>query len=294
MALASNQVQLVEVSPRDGLQNEARTLLPSVRAELIKRIAADGAQRIEAVSFAHPGRVPQMAGAEEVLREATEHAGPTLTALVLNHRGFERAVAASVREINVVVLATDTFSQRNQGMSRAKAISSCSEIIVEARRLGIRTTATVGAAFGCPFEGDVSLSVTMSVIEATLDAGVDEICVADTIGVGVPRQVLALAKAMSNGAPDVPLRGHFHDTRNTGIANLLTAAESGFSALDVSVGGIGGCPFAPAATGNVATEHAIYALERSGFTTNRDVDIALATGQWIREKLGIAVGSCAV
>lgn len=279
-------MELIEVAPRDGLQNEVRILPAAVKAELFRRAVADGARRVETVSFVHPDRVPQMADAEQVLALLDLESSVSVSGLVLNRRGLERALATGVHEVNVVVLATETFSRRNQGMSVDAAAKECLALTSEARLAGLRTTVTVGAAFGCPFEGEVAPTTVQDLVAQLLTTDVDELCLADTIGVAVPRQVHQLARTVRAVSDVVPLRGHFHDTRNTGVANVLAAAEAGFRALDVSVGGIGGCPFAPAATGNVATEDAIYALDRSGWPTSRNGQVAASTGEWIRQLLG--------
>jgi hydroxymethylglutaryl-CoA lyase len=245
-------------------------------------------RRIEAVSFVHPRRVPQMADAEAVAAGLPRGAVSWI-GLVLNERGLDRAIAAGVDEVNVVVVATDTFSSRNQGMSTSAAIGTWSRIASRARAAGLRTTVTVGAAFGCPFEGEVPLDRLRSVVARCAAAGPDELALADTIGVGVPAQVRSLARLAAGEAPGIPLRWHFHNTRNTGYANALTAAdlagEAGV-ALDASAGGIGGCPFAPDATGNIATEDLLYLLHRSGYRTGVDVSALLPLAGRLGELLG--------
>ncbi|MDI1463098.1 hydroxymethylglutaryl-CoA lyase [Catellatospora sp. KI3] len=280
--------QIVEVGPRDGLQNE-KTLLPTaVKVEYITRAVAAGVRRIEAVAFAHPARVPQMADAEAVLAAVPRPAGVSYIGLVLNRRGLDRALAsAGVDEVNYVVVATDEFSQRNQGMDTRASLAQWAEVGAAARQAGLRTTLTIAAAFGCPFTGEVSTERVREIAELGLAGQPDEICLADTIGVGVPRQVAALASAVRPLAPDVALRAHFHNTRNTGYANAVAALEHGFGALDASTGGIGGCPFAPAATGNIATEDLAWLLERSGVDTGTDPALLAATGTWIADQLAI-------
>lgn len=280
-------VEIVEVAPRDGLQNESVVLATDRKIELITRCVEAGTRRVEAVSFAHPGRVPQMADAEAVMQGVPRGPGVSYIGLVLNERGLDRALSAGVDEVNVVVVATETFSQRNQAVSVDGALRAWGSIAGRAREAGLKTSVTVAAAFGCPFEGEVLEAVVLELVRRVADAGPDEIALADTIGVGVPRQVRGLVRGARAVAPAVPLRLHLHDTRNTGIANALTAVDEGIAALDASVGGIGGCPFAPAATGNIGTEDLLYALHRSGTTTGIDPAAAARTGLWIARELGL-------
>lgn len=281
------EIEIVEVAPRDGLQNETRTLPTDSKLELIRRSTDAGLTRIEAVSFAHPARVPQLADAEAVMAGVARSDGVEYSGLVLNRRGLDRAFATAVDEINYVVLATETFSQRNQGMSVAESVASWLEIATAAREAGVRTAVTVSAAFGCPFEGTVAAGHVFDLITALLAGAPDELVLADTIGVGVPRQVVELASGALRIDPTLRLRAHFHDTRNTGIANALAALDNGISVLDASTGGIGGCPFAPAATGNIATEDLLYAMHHSGWETGIDPVAVAATGTWIAEELGL-------
>ncbi len=262
-------VEVVEVAPRDGLQNESAVLPTAAKLRLITGLVAAGARRIEATSFVHPRLVPQMADAEAVAA-ALPRGEVSWIGLVLNERGLDRAIAAGMDEANVVVVATETFSRRNQGMSVADAIRSWSALAGRAKEAGLRTTVTIAAAFGCPFEGEVTPDAVQHILARCVDAGPDEIALADTIGVGVPGQVEALADVAESVAPGLPLRWHFHNTRNTGYANAFAALQRGAAALDASVGGIGGCPFAPAATGNLATEDLLYLLHRSGVSTGID------------------------
>jgi hydroxymethylglutaryl-CoA lyase len=259
-------VQIVEVAPRDGLQNEAVTLATGQKAELVGLLAGSGVRRIEVTSFVNPARVPQLADAEE-LCGLLPRGEVSWIGLVLNERGLDRAIRAGLDEVNVVVVATDTFSQRNQGVSTDDAIAAWTRIADRARAAGLRTTVTIAAAFGCPFEGEVAPERVADVLARCVQAQPDEVALADTIGVGVPAGVRALADVAAGVAPGVPLRWHFHNTRNTGYANAITAVERGAAALDASAGGIGGCPFAPAATGNIATEDLLYLLDRSAVRT---------------------------
>ncbi|MBW6434321.1 hydroxymethylglutaryl-CoA lyase [Actinoplanes hulinensis] len=281
-------MEIVEVGPRDGLQNEKRVLPTSVKVGYVSRAIGAGLRRIEVAAFARPDRVPQMADAEEVLRSVPRRPDVRYVALVLNGRGLDRALAleaARPDEINYVVVASDEFSRRNQGMSTASSLGAFHAVAERARDAGFFVTLTVAAAFGCPFTGSVPVSRVRDIVA---DAGpLDEICLADTIGVGVPGQVTELAAAVRAVAPGAPLRAHFHNTRNTGYANAIAAVASGFVALDASIGGIGGCPFAPAATGNIATEDLAYLLNRSARKTGVDVTAAAAAGTWIGSELGL-------
>lgn len=284
-------MEIVEVGPRDGLQNEKRVLPTGTKVEYVRRAIAAGLTRLEVAAFARPDRVPQMADAEDVLRSVPRGPGVRYIALVLNRRGLDRILAleekARPHEINYVVVATDEFSRRNQGMTTMASLEAFRPVAAAARAAGIAVTLTVAASFGCPFTGEVEADRVRSIVA---DAGeLDELCLADTIGVGVPAQVSELAAAVREVAPGIPLRAHFHNTRNTGYANAVTAAGLGFAALDASLGGIGGCPFAPAATGNIATEDLAYLLNRSGLATGVAIEPAAATGAWIGGELGLAV-----
>ncbi|MGB3772335.1 MAG: hydroxymethylglutaryl-CoA lyase [Rhodococcus sp. (in: high G+C Gram-positive bacteria)] len=279
-------VQLVEVGPRDGLQNESTVLSVDDKIELIARSVEAGVGRIEAVSFVNPKRVPQMAGAEDVMAGLPRDGSVSYIGLVLNRRGLDRALAARVDEVNVVVVATEEFSRRNQGCSVDDAISAAHDIIREAAAAGVPGTVTIAAAFGCPFTGDVDPKAVGELIARIAECGPAEIALADTIGVGVPAQVRRLSDIASRNAPNIPQRWHFHNTRNTGYANALTALETGAHALDASVGGFGGCPFAPSATGNIASEDLIYALDRSGVDTGVTMEVLVDAATWLGAALG--------
>ena len=280
-------VEVVEVGPRDGLQNEDVILDVAARVAYIEALAMTGLRRIEAVSFVNPARVPQMANAEAVMAAVPRPEGVRYSGLVLNQRGLDRAVTAGVDEVNMVVVATDTFSAKNQGMTTAEAIRATALIAGTARAAGLAVTVTVAAAFGCPFEGEVRPERVAGIVRQCTDAGVTELALADTIGVAVPRDVRTLVAAVRSET-SLPLRCHFHNTRNTGYANALAAIEEGVTALDASSGGIGGCPFAPAATGNIATEDLLYALGRSGIEAGIDMTPLLAASSYIEERLGHA------
>lgn len=281
-------VTVVEVGPRDGLQNEAASVPTKAKVDYICRLIAAGLTRIEATSFVNPHRVPQMADAEAVLELAPRVAGVSYIGLVLNERGCERAIAAGVDEANVVLVATETFSQRNQGVGVDDALSSFERTADRAIAAGLQVTATIGASFGCPFEGEVNTGQVMRLVKRAVECGAHEIALADTIGVGVPADVRRLTEAVRE-LTDLPLRFHFHNTRNTGYANALAAVEAGASALDASSGGIGGCPFAPKATGNIATEDLGYALRRSGIDTGLRLDALIEASSMIGHELGTSV-----
>jgi hydroxymethylglutaryl-CoA lyase len=280
------QVDIVEVAPRDGLQNEDALLPVEDKIELIERAVAAGLRRIEAVSFVNPKRVPQMAGAEEVMAGVPRGAGVSYAGLVLNQRGLDRALAAGVDEINVVVVATDEFSRRNQGCTVDEGVATWERIAADAHAAGVFASVTVAAAFGCPFEGEVPAQRVLDLVRRVAAAGPDEIALADTIGVGVPAQVRTLLHGAAAIAPGVPLRCHFHNTRNTGYANASAALDCGVAALDASIGGIGGCPFAPAATGNIATEDLLYTVDRSGIDTGVRLTDVIDTAAWLAGRLG--------
>ncbi len=281
------RIQIVEVGPRDGLQNEHVILPTSTKVEYVRRCVAAGISRVEATSFVNPERVPQMADAEALLAELGELPGVSISALVLNTRGFERALRAGVREVNAVVVASDTFGRRNQGQSTEDAIAFFAQLAALAAGESVRATVTISAAFGCPFEGEVPVERVAGIARRLAPTGPAEIVIADTIGVGVPTQVAEIIDAVRAEAPGVPLRLHLHNTRNTGYANVVAALGKGVSTFDASTGGIGGCPFAPKATGNIASEDLDYLLERMGYDTGADLAALAATGEWIAAELGV-------
>ena len=270
-----------DVGPRDGLQNEPEALAPAVRAELVTRLAATGLPRVEAVSFVRDDRVPQMAGAEEVAarlpRDGTEFSG-----LVLNERGYERFRQAGLGRVNLTVAATDSFSRRNANAPREEALAAVGRILTRAAADGVPATVTISVAFGCPFEGAVDPGRVLELVEGLV--GADEVVLADTIGVATPSAVRGLIERAAALGGTAGFHGH--NTRNTGYANALAAVESGAAVLDASVGGIGGCPFAPRATGNVATEDLVYLLEGEGIETGIDLDALIAVSEWLAGVLG--------
>ena len=282
-------VEIVEVGPRDGLQSEPGVFPTAAKIEFIERLFDAGLRRIEVSSFVNPKKVPQMADAEAVLSGLRRREGVHFIGLVLNRRGYERAAAAGCNEIGMAVVASDTFNRRNQGVSTDESIAAWLEIAREANAAGLRPTITIGASFGCPFEGEVPVERVIDIARRVAEAGPYEIAFADTIGVGVPAQVAEVFGRAREALPGFRLRGHFHNTRNTGLANAYAAVEAGAVTLDASAGGIGGCHFAPAATGNIPTEDLVYLLERSGIATGVDLDRLLATGEWLQQTLGRTV-----
>lgn len=288
---ADRDVEIVEVSARDGLQNDPASLSTQQKIDLITKCVDAGLRRVEVASFVNPKRVPQMADAEAVLaglpfKDDPARLGAAWIGLVLNAKGFERAKLTQVDEINMVVMVTDTFSQKNQGMSTEDAIRTVEEVAPLALAAGIVPTVTMSASFGCPYEGEVAISRVADVAGRLAATGVAEIAVADTIGVAVPRDVTRRMAAVMDTVGSTRLRVHVHNTRNTGYASALAAYEAGVRVLDSSLGGIGGCPFAPRATGNIATEDLVFALERSGVKTGVDLDALIAASDWLGEQLG--------
>jgi len=285
-------IQIVEVGPRDGLQNEKTVLDPAVRVEMVQRLEAAGAKRIETVSFVHPKYVPQMAGAEEVMQALPHRSGRSRIGLVLNGKGYDRALGTAVDEVNVAMSATDGFGLKNQGLSVRDQMTMLSDILAGRRNAEGQPgatpslSATISCVWGCPFDGEVSADAVAAVVGEIAALGVQEIALADTIGVADPWAVSRMVDKARKAAPDATLRLHFHDTRNTGLANAFAGVEAGIDVLDASVGGIGGCPFAPGATGNIATEDLVYMLERAGFDTGYDLDALIETARWIGERLG--------
>jgi isopropylmalate/homocitrate/citramalate synthase len=278
------RVTICDVGPRDGLQNEATTLEPAVRAELCDRLAAAGVPRVEAVSFVNPARVPQMAGAEEVMAAIERRPGTIYAGLVLNDRGYERALAAGVDEVHYAFPVTDEFCARNQNTTVAAAVETSAGIVARAQDDGMRVTVTISVAFGCPFEGAVDPARVLDIASRVAATSPDEIVLADTIGVGVPSQVETLVSGVA--ALGVPVGCHFHNTRNTGFANAVAAIAAGATVLDASLGGTGGCPFAPRATGNIATEDLVYLLHGMGHETGIDLEALIGHAAWLGERLG--------
>ena len=284
--MGSKRVSIIEVGPRDGLQSEPKILSTATKLEFINRAIDAGIRRMEVTSFVHPKRVPQMADAEDVIRGLPKRDDFIPIGLVLNKRGFERARDANIAEIGMAVIASETYNQRNNGTSTDGSIRDWLEMAAEARKSGIRANVMVSSAFGCPFEGEVPLQRVLDIVKRLMEQEPVELGFADSIGVGVPAQVTEMIGAVRELFPETPLRFHFHNTRNTGLANAQAAVDAGVNSLDASIGGIGGCPFAPAATGNIPTDDLLYLLDRSGVETGVSLDKIIETSLWLDEQLG--------
>ena len=279
------QVEIVDVTARDGLQNESRLFSPAEKVELITRALEVGFKRLEVASFAHPKYVPQMADAEAVIEQLPDRDDVTYIGLAMNERGVNRALKTTIDEIGLVVVATNSFAQKNQGQTRQGSVDMACSMIKKIKAEGRKVNVTIGASFGCPFEGEVASETVVGMAMQLAGEGPGHIAFVDTIGVGNPWQVKDLLSKVKDRLPAMPLRGHFHNTRNTGLANVYAAVEAGISALDVSIGGIGGCPFAPAATGNVPAEDVAYMLERNGLQTGLDLSKLIGAANWLSKTM---------
>ncbi len=279
-------IQMVEVGPRDGLQNESVLFSTSQKLEFIGRVIDAGARRVEAASFVNPKLVPQMADAEAVAAGLPRRGGVTFIGLVLNKRGALRALEAGMDELGAVCAASDGFAIRNQGMTSDASLAMCCEVVRLAREHGRPAQITISTAFGCPFDGEVDPSRVVAMARLAAGAGPVEVAVADTIGVASPREVSNLVESVAAAIRPLPVRVHFHNTRNTGVANVWAAVLAGAKIVDASLGGIGGCPFAPRATGNVPTEDVAYMLERSGYETGLDLDSLIVSARWLGAVMG--------
>ena len=278
------RVTIYDVGPRDGLQNEPDTIDPAVRAELVRRLATTGLPAVEVASFVDPRRVPQMGGAEEVAAATSDLDGVIRAGLALNERGYERLLETGLDEVRFAFGVTESFNRRNQGASVDESVEAATRIVTRAHADGLRSTVTLSVAFGCPFEGEVDRAKVLEIAERVADAAPDALVLADTIGTAAPSQVRDLVGRVASLTTTVG--GHFHNTRNTGYANALAALDAGATVLDASVGGLGGCPFAPNATGNVATEDLVYTLEREGIDTGVDLDELIRIAEWLEGVLG--------
>ncbi len=280
-------MEICEVAPRDGLQNEKTLISTENKIELVNRAIDAGVRRIEVTSFVNPNKVPQMADAEAVMAGLSAPEGVSFIGVMMNQRGLDRAIAAGVHEVNIVVVASDTFCQKNQGMTSRESVEQAAALVANARAAGLRSSITIGAAFGCPFEGEISVVRLREIISDVVAANPDEIALADTIGVAVPTDVTERMAIVNELKPtSMKSRLHLHDTRHTGVANAVAALEAGVNTLDSSIAGAGGCPFAPAATGNVATEDLIYLFNRMGETTGVDLDKIISAATWLEPLLG--------
>lgn len=287
MADTAKTVEIVEVSPRDGIQNEKTLLSVDTKLALVERAIAAGARRIEVTSFVNPARVPQMADADDLCARLPRGVARYI-GLALNLKGFERACTAGLDEVNFVVVASDTFSRRNQGMGTDDGLAVWAEVRAAAESR-ILPTLTIGASFGCPFEGEISVDRLLHVVEGAMRHAPAELTLADTIGVATPADVATRVAAVRARFPEVTLRLHLHNTRNTGIANAWAGLMAGVTSFDASLGGVGGCPFAPRATGNVATEDLIYLFDRASIATGWSLDPAIAAAEWLEAQLGHTV-----
>lgn len=282
---SKKHVEIVDVTARDGLQNEVTLFSTAEKLELVNRAIDAGSKRIEVASFAHPKYVPQMADAEAVIEGLPGHDDVTYIGLVMNERGVDRALKTTIDELGFVAVASDSFAKANQNQTLQGSVDMACDLMQRAMSEGRSASITIAAAFGCPFEGETEIQTVVDMCRQFGEAGPREIAIADTIGVGNPWHVRALVSAIREILPDMPLRGHFHNTRNTGLANVYAAIEAGMTTLDVSIGGVGGCPFAPAATGNVPAEDVVYMLERNGFRTGLDLSKLIDTAGWLSEKM---------
>jgi isopropylmalate/homocitrate/citramalate synthase len=280
-------VTIVDVGPRDGLQNAPTSLAPDVRAELCARIARAGVPRVEAVSFVHPRRVPQMAGSEEVVAALPAIDGTAFCGLVLNERGCERLLASGLTQLRYTFAATDAFNLRNAGMTTAAGLEAARRILRAAKARGLQAGVVIATAFGCPFEGEIDGGAVVALAAQLAAEGAEEIVFADTIGVATPRQVRALLEGSAGLGPALGV--HLHNTRNTGYANAYAALGAGAEILDASLGGLGGCPFAPCASGNVASEDLLYLLEREGVETGIDLDALAEAARWLKQVSGLTL-----
>ncbi len=278
-------IEIIDVTARDGLQNESVAFSTEEKLTLIAKSVEAGAKRLEVASFAHPKYVPQMADAEAVIAGLADNPAVTYIGLAMNERGVDRALKTKIDEVGLVVVATDTFAQKNQNQTRDESVEVACAMVEKVKRSGRRVNVTIAASFGCPFEGEVSADIVLEMSKQLAAAEPDEISLADTIGVGNPWQVKDLFSKVGNALPKMPLRAHFHNTRNTGLANIYAALQAGVQTFDVSIGGIGGCPFAPAATGNVPSEDVVYMLERNGMETSMSLEKIIETSQWLSQKM---------
>ena len=285
--MAASSINFVEVGPRDGLQNERTVVSTADKLELIARSIAAGARRIEVTSFVNPTRVPQMADAEAVCAGLPERAGVTYIGLVMNGRGADRAIATGrIDQLGAVAVATDKFAMANQGQTSDESVEAAKAIIAKAKDAGLTGQATIGASFGCPFEGEVSEARVIEMARRLAEAGPVEVALADTIGVADPAHVTRLVSAVRAAIDPLPVRVHFHNTRGTGLANVWAAVAAGATVIDAALGGLGGCPFAPGAAGNVSSEDVVYMLERAHVSTGMDLDQLIESSAWLTDVIG--------
>jgi len=284
------RVNIVEVGPRDGLQSEPETLSTGNKRKFVELAIEAGIRRLEVASFVHPKRVPQMADAEALIDVLPERDDVSYIGLVMNERGLDRALDTSVHEVGMVIVATDSYNRKNQGVPTAESVEAWLAIANRAKGNGKRANVMISSAFGCPYEGEVPVSRVVDIAKRVVEVGPAELGIADSIGVAVPSQVSELVAALRDALGDeLPFRIHLHNTRNTGLANAQAAVDAGVTSIDASIGGIGGCPFAPAATGNIPTDDLVYMLSRSGIDTGVSLDGVVAASRWLEAELGRTV-----
>ena len=276
-----SKISILEVGPRDGLQSEPEILPTEVKKEFITRTIDAGIKQIEVTSFVHPKKVPQMADAEKLVESLPENDDVTYIGLIMNQRGFERARDCGIDEVGMVIVSTDTYNMKNQNVVTQESIDNWLSIAAEAKSAGIRTSVVIACSFGCPYEGEIDPEHIASIAEQVLKGKPDVLGLADSVGVAVPSQIKKTFSLIKELAPSIPLRTHLHNTRNTGLANAAAAVEAGVSIIDASTGGIGGCPFAPRATGNIPTDDLLYMLDRSGIETGVDLRQVVITTDWL-------------
>ena len=281
-----SKVSILEVGPRDGLQSEPEILPTEVKKEFITRTINAGIKNIEVTSFVHPKKVPQMADAEKLVESLPDRDDVTYIGLIMNQRGFERARDCGIDEVGMVIVSTDTYNMKNQNVVTQQSIDNWLDIASSAKSAGIRTSVVIACSFGCPYEGEVDPEHVASIAEQILKGEPDVIGLADSVGVAVPNQVKTTFALIKDLAPTIPLRTHLHNTRNTGLANAAAAVEAGVTIIDASTGGIGGCPFAPKATGNIPTDDLLYMLDRSGIETGVNLKEIVKTTDWLENQLG--------
>lgn len=284
--MSQQSIQIVEVGPRDGLQSEPEILSTEAKKTFIEMAIDAGIRRLEVASFVHPKRVPQMADAEALIEVLPNRDDVSYVGLIMNERGLDRALTTKIHEIGMVVVSTDTYNQKNQGATTEQSVAAWHAISKQAKHAGLKANVMISAAFGCPYEGEVSVDRVLELAEQLLESEPAELGIADSIGVAVPGQVSELLERVKELTGELPLRCHFHNTRNTGLANAQAAVDAGVKFLDASIGGIGGCPFAPAATGNIPTDDLLYMLDRSGVETGVDLAKIIDTSRWLEAELG--------
>jgi len=283
------KISILEVGPRDGLQSEPEIIPTEVKKEFITKTIDAGIKKLEVTSFVHPKKVPQMADAEQLVESLPDRDDVTYIGLIMNQKGFERARDCGIDEVGMVIVSTDTYNMKNQNVVTQESIDNWLNIASEAKSAGIRTSVVIACAFGCPYEGEVDPEDIASIAEKVLQGEPDVFGLADSVGVAVPSQITETFSLIKQMAPSIPLRTHLHNTRNTGLANAAAAVEAGVSIIDSSTGGIGGCPFAPKATGNIPTDDLLYMLDRSGIETGVDLRKVVETTEWLEGQLGRAV-----